>query len=79
MCTGFVHTYQAFYGLRVLLGLFEAGLVPGVIYVSSMYYRRFEYQKRLSVMFVATSMGGAIGGVCSSNDLVCFLSSTNVR
>lgn len=63
MCTGFVHSYQALYGLRVLLGVFEAGLVPGVIYVTSMYYRRHEYQKRLSLMFVATSFGGAFGGV----------------
>lgn len=58
-----MHSYQALYGLRVLLGLFEAGLVPGVVYVTSMYYRRFEYQKRLSLMFVATSVGGAVGGV----------------
>ncbi len=63
MCTGFVQSYQALYGLRVLLGIFEAGLVPGVIYVTSMYYRRHEYQKRLSLMFVATSFGGAFGGV----------------
>ncbi|CAL5868911.1 uncharacterized protein PFLUO_LOCUS3138 [Penicillium psychrofluorescens] len=63
MCTGFVHSYQALYALRVLLGLFEAGLVPGVVYVTSMYYRRYEYQKRLSLMFVATSVGGAFGGL----------------
>lgn len=64
MCMGFVQSYQALYGLRILLGFFEAGLVPGVIYVSSMYYRRHEFQKRLGLMFVATSVGGAVGGVC---------------
>ncbi|KAH6624311.1 major facilitator superfamily domain-containing protein [Chaetomium sp. MPI-SDFR-AT-0129] len=63
MCTGFVQSYKTLYVLRVLLGIFEAGLVPGVIYVTSMYYRRHEYQKRLSLMFVATSIGGAFGGL----------------
>ncbi|KAJ5902067.1 hypothetical protein N7495_002595 [Penicillium taxi] len=50
------------YTLRVLLGFFEAGLVPGVVYVTSMYYCRYEYQERLSLMFFDTSVGGAIGG-----------------
>ncbi|RDW65968.1 hypothetical protein BP6252_09603 [Coleophoma cylindrospora] len=63
LCKGFVSSYQAFYGLRLLLGFFEAGLVPGIIYVTSMYYRRHEYQKRFSLMFVATSVGGGFGGL----------------
>lgn len=63
MCTGFVQTYKQLYALRVLLGLFEAGLVPGIVYLTSMYYSRFQYQKRFGLMFTATSVGGAIGGV----------------
>lgn len=73
MCTGFVQSYKTLYVLRVLLGIFEAGLVPGVIYVTSMYYRRHEYQKRLSLMFVATSIGGAFGGVSGLPRRACFL------
>ncbi|ROW10923.1 hypothetical protein VMCG_01018 [Cytospora schulzeri] len=63
MCMGFVNSYQTLYGLRILLGLSEAGLVPGIIYVTSMYYRRHEFQKRLSFVFVATSLAGAFGGL----------------
>lgn len=65
MCMGFVHSYQTLYCLRVLLGLSEAGLVPGIVYVTSMYYRRHEYQKRLSFVFAAVPLAGAFGGVCS--------------
>lgn len=63
MCQGFVHSHQALYGLRILLGFSEAGLVPGIIYVTSMYYRRHEFQRRLSFVFIATSLAGAFGGV----------------
>ncbi|RDW72222.1 hypothetical protein BP5796_08256 [Coleophoma crateriformis] len=63
LCMGFLSSYQAFYGLRLLLGFLEAGLVPGIIYVTSMYYRRHEYQKRFSLIFVATSVGGGFGGL----------------
>lgn len=63
MCMGFVRSYQTLYALRILLGFSEAGLVPGIIYVTSMYYRRHEFQRRLSFVFVATSLAGACGGV----------------
>src|SRR5512140_1363910 len=63
MCMGFVHSYAALVALRVLLGVFEAGVLPGIVYVSSMYYRRHEYQKRVSLFFCSTVVAGAFGGL----------------
>lgn len=63
MCMGFVHSYGALVGLRFLLGIFEAGVLPGILYVSSMYYKRHEYQKRVSCFFCSTVVGGAFGGL----------------
>jgi MFS family permease len=63
MCMGFVHSYEALVALRVLLGVFEAGVLPGIVYVTSMYYKRHEYQKRMSFFFCSTVVAGAFGGL----------------
>jgi MFS family permease len=63
MCMGFVHSYEALVGLRFLLGVFEAGVLPGIIYVTSMYYKRHEYQRRMSFFFCSTVVAGAFGGL----------------
>lgn len=63
MCMGFVHSYGALVGLRFLLGIFEAGVLPAIIYVSSMYYKRHELQKRMSFFFCSTVVAGAFGGL----------------
>jgi MFS family permease len=63
MCMGFIHSYEALVGLRFLLGIFEAGVLPGIIYVTSMYYKRHEYQKRMSFFFCSTVVAGAFGGL----------------
>jgi sugar phosphate permease len=63
MCMGFVNSFGALVGLRFLLGVFEAGVLPGIIYVTSMYYKRHEYQKRMSFFFCSTVVAGAFGGL----------------
>lgn len=63
MCMGFVNSYAALVALRFLLGTFEAGVMPGIIYLTSMYYKRHEFQKRMSFFFCSTLVGGAFGGV----------------
>lgn len=63
MCMGFVHSYEALVGLRFLLGVFEAGVLPGIIYVTATYYKRHEYQKRMSFFFCSTVVAGAFGGL----------------
>ncbi|KAK6866361.1 major facilitator superfamily domain-containing protein [Apiospora arundinis] len=63
MCMGFVNSYQGLVVLRFFLGAFEAGVMPGIIYLTSMYYKRHEFQKRMSFFFCSTLMGGAFGGL----------------
>lgn len=69
MCEGFVNTYQALIGLRFLLGALEAGIFPGILYVTSMYYKRFEYQKRLTAIWSSAILSNAFGGV-SRHDIL---------
>lgn len=59
----FVHSYHALLGLRFLLGVFEAGVLPGIVYVTSAYYKRHEYQKRGSIFFCSSVSAGAFGGL----------------
>lgn len=63
MCMGFVTSFEALVALRFLLGVFEAGVMPGIVYLTSMYYKRHEFQTRMSLFFCSTLVGGAFGGV----------------
>lgn len=63
MCMGFVSTYQGLVILRFFLGTFEAGIMPAIIYLTSTYYKRHEFQTRMSFFFCSTVIGGAFGGL----------------
>ncbi|KAL7904507.1 MFS general substrate transporter [Trichoderma velutinum] len=63
MCMGFIRSYHALIALRLLLGVAEAGVLPGIVYVTSMYYKRYEYQTRMSYFFCSTVVAGAFGGL----------------
>ncbi|KAK9423014.1 putative Major facilitator superfamily domain-containing protein [Seiridium unicorne] len=63
MCMGFVHSFEGLVLLRFLLGAAEAGVLPGIIYLTSMYYKRHEFQLRMSCLFGSTLIGGAFGGL----------------
>ena len=63
VCEGLVKSFASLVALRFLLGIFEAGLVPGAVYLISMYYKRYELQWRLSVFFCASILAGAFGGL----------------
>jgi MFS family permease len=63
MCCGLVKSYEALVGVRFVLGIFEAGLSPGSIYLISMYYRRYELPWRLSWWYTSGIIAGAFGGL----------------
>ncbi|ORY59184.1 major facilitator superfamily domain-containing protein [Pseudomassariella vexata] len=63
MCIGFVRSYEALVILRFFLGVFEAGVLPGIIYLISMYYKRHELQTRMSLVICSTLIAGAFGGL----------------
>ncbi|PBK60253.1 MFS general substrate transporter [Armillaria solidipes] len=57
-----VKSYSALTGLRFLLGAFEAGFYPGIIYFLTFWYRPQERALRLSFIAACTSLAGAFGG-----------------
>ncbi|KAK5130935.1 hypothetical protein LTR08_001538 [Meristemomyces frigidus] len=67
--TAFVHTLSAASGVRFLLGMFEAGMMPGIAYYLSRWYRRSELAFRLSLYIVAAPLAGAFGGLLASGIL----------
>lgn len=53
-------------GVRFLLGVFEAGMMPGTAYYLSRWYRRSELAFRLSLYIVMSPLAGAFGGLLAS-------------
>ncbi|TWU70536.1 hypothetical protein ED733_000578 [Metarhizium rileyi] len=66
VCTAFVHTVPQAMGVRFLLGIFEASLLPGIAYYLSRWYRRAELALRLSLYIVMAPLAGAFGGLLAS-------------
>ncbi|KAJ5775766.1 uncharacterized protein N7511_000777 [Penicillium nucicola] len=60
---GFVNSWSALMACRFLIGIFEAGFLPGSVYLISLYYKRFELQWRLTLFFSASILAGAISGL----------------
>ncbi|KIJ12921.1 Anion:Cation symporter family protein [Paxillus involutus ATCC 200175] len=60
---GFVKTYPQLVGVRVCLGVAEAGFFPGVAYYLTMWYPKYMYQYRLALFFGAASLAGAFSGL----------------
>ncbi|KAK8240199.1 high-affinity nicotinic acid transporter [Phyllosticta capitalensis] len=63
LCTGFVQNWQGLYTCRLLLGLFEAGLIPCINVYLGMVYNKEERGKRSSVIFAFSAVSSAFGGV----------------
>ncbi|KAJ5505989.1 Major facilitator superfamily domain general substrate transporter [Penicillium expansum] len=69
VATAFVNNIHEASGVRFLLGLFEAGLMPGIAYYLSRWYRRSELAFRLSLYIVMAPLAGAFGGLLASGIL----------
>jgi len=48
---------------RVFLGLAEGGLLPGITYYLSLWYKRSEQARRVAIFYSAASVAGACGGL----------------
>jgi MFS family permease len=64
--TAFVHNIHSVCGVRFILGIFEAGMLPGIAYYMSRWYRRSELAFRLSLYIVMAPLAGAFGGLLAS-------------
>lgn len=69
IATAFVKTRAQVCAVRFLLGIFEAGLMPGCAYYLSRWYRRAEYSFRLGIFFSTVPLSGAFGGLIASGIL----------
>ncbi|KAI1656044.1 MFS general substrate transporter [Daldinia decipiens] len=63
---GFVKSYSGLLATRFFLGLTEAGIFPGSLYLISFWYEKSEAQKRFTVYWSTTIFAGAFGGLLAS-------------
>ncbi|OTA55108.1 DNA-repair protein rad2 [Hypoxylon sp. EC38] len=62
-CTGFVHSYGALIAVRLILGVVEAGLFPGLNVYLTFFYTKQELALRVGYLFVSAAIAGALGGL----------------
>ncbi|KAM4066469.1 major facilitator superfamily protein [Hirsutella rhossiliensis] len=66
ICTAFVQNFSSLCGLRFLLGIFEAAMMPGIVYFLSRWYRRSELTFRIALFIISAALAGAFGGLLAS-------------
>ncbi len=62
----FVTDVWTFYALRFLLGVFEAGFAPGMIYYLTQWYPGARMARAIAIVLGAAPLGGVIGGPVST-------------
>ncbi|KAJ4366070.1 hypothetical protein N0V95_000297 [Ascochyta clinopodiicola] len=60
---GFIRSWEILAVLRALLGIFEAGLFPGAVYIIGSWYRQFETAKRVSIFYMAALLASGFGPI----------------
>jgi MFS family permease len=63
LAQGLVTNLGGLVALRLLIGIFEAGLFPGCLYLISSWYKRYELQWRFNLFFSASILAGGFGGL----------------
>ncbi|KAI9246511.1 major facilitator superfamily domain-containing protein [Phascolomyces articulosus] len=58
-----VQSVNQIYVIRVLLGLFEAGFFPGIVFLIGTWYTKRELGKRMALLTICGSFGNGISGV----------------
>ncbi|KAJ3497241.1 hypothetical protein NLG97_g2054 [Lecanicillium saksenae] len=66
ICTGLVQSFSALCGVRFVLGIFEAGIMPALVYFLSRWYTHSELTFRVSLFIISASLAGAFGGLLAS-------------
>jgi MFS family permease len=61
--TGITNSYGSLIACRVLLGVVEAGLFPGLNVYLTFFYTRHELALRVGYLFVSAAIAGALGGL----------------
>ncbi|KAF3034124.1 hypothetical protein E8E12_000388 [Didymella heteroderae] len=66
VCFAFVRDFSTACAVRFLLGIFEAGMLPGIAYYLSRWYTRSELAFRIALYVVMAPLAGAFGGLLAS-------------
>lgn len=61
--TGLVNSFAGLVIARFFLGVAESGFFPAAAFLLTLWYKRYEVQKRLAVFYAACSLSGAFGGL----------------
>lgn len=76
LCWGLVGVFQAFitnkssyYATRFLLGIFEAGYIPGCMLLMSLFYKRQEIAVRTAVLYLGNYFSAGTGSLIASGVL----------
>ena len=64
-CMGFVRTPGSFYTIRFLLGVGEAGFVPGMLLYLTFWFPSEQRARAVAWFMTATSLAGVVGGPLS--------------
>jgi len=60
---GLTNSYGGLVAARICLGIAEAGFFPAATYLLTIWYRRYEVQRRMAVFYAAASLSGAFSGL----------------
>lgn len=60
---GLVDSYASLIVCRLILGVLEAGLFPGLTVYLTFFYTKHELARRVGYLFVSSAIAGALGGL----------------
>ncbi|KAF2742359.1 MFS general substrate transporter [Sporormia fimetaria CBS 119925] len=60
---GLITNYSGLLAGRFFLGVTESGFFPAATFLLTLWYRRYEVQRRMAVFYVAASLSGAFSGL----------------
>jgi MFS family permease len=60
---GLVKSYHGLLVARFFLGVCESGFFPAATYLLTIWYLRYEVQRRMAVFYVSASLSGAFSGL----------------
>lgn len=60
---GVVQSFGGLVACRLLLGLLEGGMFPGLVVYLTMFYTKKQLALRMAYLFVASALAGAFGGL----------------
>ena len=66
MCIAFVENKNGLIAARVILGVAEAGIMPGITYTLGTFYRRHELVTRVGICASVASLAGGFGGLMAT-------------